>query len=154
MTHYRKFYNKNYLAGEDFEKDSSLVVTIKTAESEEVQSTQGLEEKLVIGFQEIEQKYIPGIRMAKIIRSITGSDQVEDWIGLKIELFQATEEHFGEPMEVIRVRRPVDRAVIKKIQGAKTRKDLEVIYKGLKSHEKTDKTITSEMIRIRKTLRS
>lgn len=152
MTHYRQFYDKHFLAGEDLEPGENLNLTISSAEGSEVQSAQGSEEKLVISFEEIDKKYIPGIQMAKVIGTIAGSRQVEDWPGVKIEIHQAEEKHFGEIMPVLRISRPVDSDVLNLIKGAKSRADLKKIYESLKPHEKTDKTITELMIKIKKSL--
>jgi len=153
MTNYRTFYNKQFLAGEDLNEGEQLDVTIATAWKEEVQSTQGLDEKLVLSFEEIDKKYIPGIKMAKVIGSIAGSKDVENWIGVKISLHTVMEKNFGEVIPVIRIVRPLDQDLIAKIKGAKSRDELKSIYDSMTMDQKTDKKVNEIMLNTKKSLK-
>lgn len=153
MAHYRDYYDKNFIAAADLEPDQSYVLKIKSAGGEEVQDQNGKNTKLVITFQNHDKKYIPGYKMAEKIGEITGHKEVKDWAGSTIELYLANEKHFGDFMDVVRVRRPIDRQVVEQIEKAKTLDELEKIYKALKPHEKTDKAILAVMLTTKKTLK-
>ena len=150
---FRNYYDKHYFAAADFEPGQSQILKIKTAGGEEVQDSSGKKEKLVISFEDQDKKYIPGYKMAEKIGEIAGSKDVDHWPGTVIELYLANEKHFGDFMDVVRVRKPMDEGLKKQIQDAKTKEDLEKIYKAMKPEEKADKAIMSVMVGRKKALK-
>ena len=84
-----------WLKAEDFE-DGDAIVTIKSAEVEEIKGNNGTDKKLVLRFREFDRGLICNKVNGKSIAKLHGDD-TDEWVGKKIALF-ATEVQFGDEM--------------------------------------------------------
>jgi hypothetical protein len=65
------------------------------------------EEKVVLAFKEHEKPLVLNVTNYKIIKKITGKDEIEDWVGTQVVVyFNPDIEYQGEIIGGIRVRAP------------------------------------------------
>ena len=107
-THWKKLVSDpNYIGEADFEPGEEKIVTIKTInQSETVATAEGKSKKAVCHFAEAGIKpMILNVARSKSIEKVAGSGLVEDWPGVRIQLYI---EHgikaFGEEVNAVRVR--------------------------------------------------
>lgn len=107
-THWLSSPNKNYLGHWDLPEEGDLILTIKSAQFEEVKNpTTGQKDvKKVIRFEEDFKPMICNQTNSKAIYKSTGCKYLEDSAGLKIALYisQVMNRKEGELVDCIRVR--------------------------------------------------
>src|SRR5690606_25940000 len=105
-THWKQFHNPDYIGAYALEPGQEIIVTIRSAGTEQVIGASGKKEDcMVIHFSERGIKpMICNVTNAKMITKVTGSPYVEDWAGHKIQLYAARVNAFGEEVEALRVR--------------------------------------------------
>lgn len=105
-THWKQFHNPDYIGAYALEPGQEIVLTIRSAGTEQVIGASGKKEDcMVIHFAEKGVKpMICNVTNAKMITKVTGSPYVEDWAGHKIQLYAARVNAFGEEVEALRVR--------------------------------------------------
>ncbi|MGI6168317.1 MAG: hypothetical protein ACOYI4_01185 [Christensenellales bacterium] len=105
-THWKKLNNPDFLGAYALEPGEDLIVTISRANEEQFTGTGGKkDEGLVIHFKEKDIKpMICNATNAKSITKIAGSPYIEDWQGVKIQLYSAEVSAFGETVDALRVR--------------------------------------------------
>lgn len=104
-THWKKFHNPDYLGAYAFEPNERKVLTIAQAKQETV-TGQGnrKEDCLVVHFVENEKPLIANVTNSKAISKVAGSSYIEDWPGVKIELFITKVSAFGDTVDAVRVK--------------------------------------------------
>ncbi len=107
-THWKKVVSDpNYIGEADFERGEEKVVTIKRINQKETVTTaEGKSTKAVMYFEEAGIKpMILNVARSKAIEKVAGSPELEDWPGVKIQLYI---EHgikaFGDIVNAVRVR--------------------------------------------------
>jgi hypothetical protein len=97
-----EIFQSKYLKVSDLPEDSALPVTIRKVAVEEI----GMERdrKPVIYFQDLEKSLVLNKTNAKTIAKLTGSGEMDDWVGTTIYLYRAEVEFQGETVEAIRVK--------------------------------------------------
>lgn len=144
-THWLQNPNKNYLGHWDLPESGTLILTIKSANWEEVKNPiiNTSEAKRVVRFQEDVKPLICNETNAKSISKATGVKYMEDSGGFKIELYRHNiiDRKTKENIDCIRVR---DRApkVSKPVMDESSKN-----WDSLKERIKTDSSITIESIR-------
>lgn len=103
-THWKKFHDPDFIGAYAFQPDERKVVTIKKATQQAVKNHKGTEQCLVVSFVEDEKPLICNVTNSKSIERVAGSAYIEDWAGVKIELFTAVVSAFGEQVEAVRVK--------------------------------------------------
>jgi len=103
-THWKKFHNPDYIGAYAFQPNERKIVTIKTVSQESVKSERGAEDCLVVSFSENEKPLICNVTNSKSIQKVAKSPYIEDWKGVKIELFVAEVKAFGDVVEAVRVK--------------------------------------------------
>lgn len=103
-THWKKLTNPDYIGAYAFQPGERKIVTIKTAQQQTVKNAQGSDDCLVVTFAEKEKPLICNVTNAKSISKVAGSSFIEEWIGVKIELFVAQVSAFGDTVEAVRVK--------------------------------------------------
>lgn len=104
-THWKKFHNPDYLGAYAFEPNERKVLTIASAKQETVIGASARKEEcLVVHFQENEKPLIANVTNSKAISKVAGSSYIEDWTGVKIELFITQVSAFGETVDAVRVK--------------------------------------------------
>ncbi len=105
-THWKKFFNYDYLGAYSLPEGKDMILTIKRTATEKVKGTGGKEQNcFVIYFEEAGSKpMILNRTNSKTIEKIY-SPWIEDWIGCKIQLFVKDKvSAFGSEVDALRIR--------------------------------------------------
>lgn len=105
-THWKKFQNPDYIGAYAFDEGEEKVVTIDYAQKEKYTGNGGKkDEGLVVHFAEKDVKpMIANSTNSKRIEKVAGSPYVEDWHGVRIQLYTEVVTAFGETGPAVRVR--------------------------------------------------
>ena len=106
MTHYRKFFDSDYIGAYDLE-DGDRTLTIESVGRETifVPQSNSEETKFVLRFAEARKGMVCNRTNADSIAQLYGSD-ADQWVGKQITLYPAKVKAFGKVQEAIRVRTP------------------------------------------------
>jgi hypothetical protein len=128
-THWKKLRNPLYLGAYDFEPKEERNVTIEKVVVEQVKNTDGKAEECTVVYIVGSKPFICNATNAKAISKVAASPYVEDWAGKVICLFCQTIRAFGDTMEALRVKAPVQ---VKKeaIESDRFTKALDAIRDG------------------------
>ena len=96
-------FPSKYLKASDLPEEGSQPAKIEKIQIEEV--GQQKQKKPVVHFEDLDKPLILNKTNAKVISSLTGSGDFDDWIGKTINLYRAEVEFQGDMVEAIRVRR-------------------------------------------------
>lgn len=103
-THWKKLFNPNYMGAYSFEENEQKELRIKSIKVEKVTGRDGkAEDCTVIYFEGKEKPLICNKTNAKAIAHLTGSDYVEDWVGVVIRLVVKEVRAFGDVVDAVRV---------------------------------------------------
>lgn len=113
-THWKKWYNPNYLGAYAFQPGEEKTVTIREIRQELVQNQNGKEECTVAYFDEDVKPLILNKTNCKSIAKVWGTPYIEDWPGKKITLKVKKISAFGEMTDAVRVslERPSDEIIL------------------------------------------
>jgi hypothetical protein len=103
-THWKKFHNPDYIGAYAFQPNERKILTIKAVSQQAVKSERGSEDCLVVAFTENEKPLICNVTNSKSIQKVAKSPYIEDWKGVKIELYVAEVKAFGDVVEAVRVK--------------------------------------------------
>src|SRR5690554_6172741 len=104
-THWRIFHNPDYIGAYAFQPGERKVLTIKSAGQEAVTGSGGKKEDcLVVHFREGEKPLICNVTNSKAIEKAAGTGYIENWAGVKIELYTTEVQAFGDTVEAVRVK--------------------------------------------------
>lgn len=105
-THWLSSPNKNYLGHWDLPEAKDLILTIASAQFEEVKNpiTHQSDAKKVIRWKENYKPFIVNATNANSIIKSTGQKYLEDSIGCKIALYISQTKVMGDLVDCIRVR--------------------------------------------------
>src|SRR5262245_25754323 len=88
-------------------KGKPRVVEIEQAPIETLKNPKGEEQRKVVLYFKGAKKTLPlNLTNFDAVAEITGSDETNDWLGTKIELYPATTMMGGKITDCIRIRRP------------------------------------------------
>jgi hypothetical protein len=104
-THWRVFHPTDHLGSHDFEDGERKIATIKFGGRKMVKDSKGREENcLVLQWKDKDLKpMILNVTNSKAVAKVAGSDFVEDWAGVTVELYTTMVNAFGEDMEAVRI---------------------------------------------------
>lgn len=96
-------FPSKYLKAADLPEDEAVPLKIAKIKIEEVGPKK--EPKPVIYFENEEKGFVANKTNCRAIAALTGSDEIEDWIGQTIRLYRTEVEFQGDMVESIRVKR-------------------------------------------------
>ena len=103
-THWKKLFNPNYMGAYSFEENEQKELRIKSIKVEKVTGRdKKAEDCAVIYFEGKEKPLICNKTNAKAIAHLTGSDYIEDWVGVVIRLVVKEVRAFGDVVDAVRV---------------------------------------------------
>lgn len=104
-THWKKFFNPEYLGAYSIPEGGSLILTIRQAKQEKVKGSDGKDSDcLVIYFAEPKTKpMVVNVTNSKTISKLAKSSFIEDWEGVRIEVQVEKVKAFGDLVEGLRV---------------------------------------------------
>jgi len=105
-THWKKFHNPDYIGAYAFQPGERKILTIDRAAQEQVIGSSGKKDDcLVVHFRQDEKPLICNVTNSKAISKVAGSDYIEDWAGVHIELYTTEVQAFGDTVQAVRVKR-------------------------------------------------
>lgn len=104
-THWKKAFNKDYLGSHDLDEGKDLVAVIDHVEVKEVKDTSGKASKCNVAiFKGNVKPMILNVTNCKVIKNFGGSNYIEDWSDIPIQIYVKEVTAFGETTEGLRVR--------------------------------------------------
>lgn len=106
QTHYKRLMNPDYLGAYALDPGKDLIVTIRSVANEMIIGADGKKEECIVArFGERDIKpMILNATNCKAITKLAGSPFIENWQGLKIQLYVEKVKAFGDVVEALRVR--------------------------------------------------
>ena len=109
-THWKKLYNPNYFGAWCFEPGKDMVLTVDHVIQEVVSDEKGRKEQcMVVYFRERGAKpMICNKTNSKSLEKLAGSPYIEDWAGVKLQLYVDHNVRFGsDRVDGVRIRKQV-----------------------------------------------
>ncbi|WP_456867549.1 hypothetical protein [Galbibacter sp. BG1] len=105
-THWKTFFNYDYLGAYSLDEGKDLIVTIKHAKKEKVKGPGGKEEEcLVCYFSDADKPMVLNRTNSGTIEKLYGTGYVEEWSGKKIQLYvKHGVKAFGQETDALRIR--------------------------------------------------
>jgi len=105
-THWKKLHNPDFIGAYAFQPNEEIIATIKSASVESVTGSGGKSEDcMVVRFNESYIKpLICNVTNSKAISKVAGSEYIEDWQNVAIQLFTTEVNAFGDTVQAVRVR--------------------------------------------------
>lgn len=104
-THWKKTFHKDYLGAHDLEEGQELKVVVKNVVIKKVKDPQGTEKDCnVATFKEKIKPMILNATACKQMKRFTGSNYIEDWNNVPIQIYAKEVKAFGEVTEALRIR--------------------------------------------------
>jgi hypothetical protein len=96
-------FPSKYLKAADLPEDEAVSLKIAKIKIEEVGKDK--DTKPVIYFEGEEKGFVANKTNCRAIAALTGSEEVEEWVGQTVRLYRTEVEYQGEMVESIRVKR-------------------------------------------------
>ncbi len=125
-THWLQNPNKNYLGHWDLPEGRDIILTIKSAQWEEVKNPiiNTSEAKRVIRFEEKVKPFICNETNSQSILRSTNTNYMEDCTGMKIKLFLSQVKVKGQSVDCLRVKEVPQSELVEKVISEKQRDEL------------------------------
>ena len=103
--HYRKMFDpKQHLCAADLE-GRDVTLEIARVSKGEVEGEKGLKNrKPIVSFKESKRTLVLNVTMCRVLNSMFGSAETDDWENKRITLYPTTTDLKGEKVECIRIR--------------------------------------------------
>ena len=104
-THWKKVFNSDYLGSHDLDEGKDLIAVIDHVETREVKDTSGNKSKRNVAiFKGKVKPMILNVTNCKLIKPFAGSNYIEDWNDIPIQIYSTDVKAFGEIVEALRIR--------------------------------------------------
>ena len=104
-THWKKAFNKDYLGSHDLDEGKDLIATIDHMEVKEVTDTSGGKSNCNVAiFKGKIKPMILNATNCKIVKKFSGSNYIEDWKNIPVQIYSREVKAFGELVEGLRIR--------------------------------------------------
>lgn len=158
-THWKKNFNYDYMGSYSLEDGNDVIVTIRETKKQLVKGTGGKEQEcFVCYFTDSPKPMILNRTNCKIISKLYGSPYIEDWAGLKIQLYSAKVDAFGEKgVDALRIRdfkpeKESNASAIKALEACKTLAQLQAVYRNLSKQLQGDTEVIKLKDKLKKQL--
>ena len=140
-THWKKLQNPNYIGAWDFQPKEEKILKIKSVGVESVPDVNGKKEDCTVcHFDNSGTKpMILNVTNSKAIAKVAGSNYIEDWAGVHVQLFTTQVKAFGDVVDAVRIR-PI-KPEIKKPELTPTHPKWSEVKGKVKAKEVTFETI-------------
>lgn len=152
-THWKKLYNPNYFGAWCFEPGKDMILTVDHVAQESVSDEKGRKEQcMVVYFRERGAKpMICNKTNSKSLEKLTNSPYIEDWAGVKVQLYVDHNVRFGsDRVDGVRIRKQVTlkdeappvlceecgKAVVETEVDGKTFTAAQIVSSGMKKYGK------------------
>lgn len=104
-THWKKCFNKDYLGSHDLDNGKDLIAVIDHVEVKEVKDTTGKSSKCNVAlFKGQVKPMILNATNCKMVKKFTGSNYIEDWKDVPVQICIREVSAFGETVEALRIK--------------------------------------------------
>jgi hypothetical protein len=104
-THWKKTFNKDYLGSHDLDEGQELKVTIKEVKVATVKDSNGKDGQVNVAyFTDKTKPMILNVTACKQIKKFAGTNYIEEWKNIPIQIYVANVRAFGEVTEALRIR--------------------------------------------------
>ena len=104
-THWKKTFNKDYLGSHDLDEGKDLVAVVDHVEVREVKDSSGKAGKCNVAiFQGQTKPMILNVTNCKIMKAFAGSNYLEDWSNIPVQIYIKEVSAFGDTVEALRIR--------------------------------------------------
>lgn len=103
-THWKKLTNPDYLGAYSVPEGKDMIVKIISVSREIVKGSDGKGQECTVAQLVNAKPFIINKTNAKTITKVANSPYIEDWEGLRIQLYVAKVRAFGDTVEALRVR--------------------------------------------------
>lgn len=142
-TNWKKIYTSDYLGSWDIENGVDTVVTIESFDLDTVQANQSQRsrsEVITLKFKEFNKPMIINRTNAKAITKVTGSYDMNDWIGANVTIYTKMVKAFGDEVMALRIRTIAPRPKAKPtLTDERFAKAVEAIKNGTATIEQVSK---------------
>lgn len=128
-------FNPNYIGAYSLEDGKDLIVKIKSVGTEDVIGSDGRKEECLVAHLHGNKPFILNVTNSKAIAKVAGSDYIEDWVGVSIQIYAKKVNAFGSEVMALRVRDFKPKSA-EKIDAARFDKMIESIKAGKYTVEK------------------
>ena len=107
LTHWRKGFNPDYLGAYSLAPEyRDIILTIQSVRQDvEVRDQNGKKSSCIVAyFQEDVKPMILNVTNCKVITKLSKSEFIENWTGLKVQVFVAKIKVAGEMLDALRIR--------------------------------------------------
>lgn len=102
---WKTFFNKEFLGAHDLDDGRDIILTIKRIDQEEVIAVGGIKSsRPIVTFNEKAKRMIFNNTHCKTISKITGSRDVNDWLGIPVQIYAQEGSAYGEVTDMLRIR--------------------------------------------------
>jgi len=104
-THWKKTFNKDYLGAHDLEENKDIKVVIDYVVVKGIKDPQGNSSNCNVAyFKDKTKPMILNVTACKQIKKFSGSNYIEDWKNIPIQIYVREVKAFGEVVEALRIR--------------------------------------------------
>ena len=110
LTHWKKYFNKDYMGAWSLSDGKDFIVTIDRVEKATIKGEGGREDvRPIVFFKEFKEPMVLNATNGKIIHKVLGSEYVENWYSKRIQIYVDRNVKIGrgqnaETTEGLRVR--------------------------------------------------
>ena len=98
-----KMFPRKYFKSDDFKGDRRLTLTVSEVVPEIIKGEDGEEEKWVAYFEDEDRGLVLNVTNARSLEEFSGSDDSDDWVGLRVTLFATRVDFGGKRVSGIRI---------------------------------------------------
>jgi hypothetical protein len=98
-----KMFSRKYFKSDDFKGDRRLTLTVSEVIPEIIKGEDGEEEKWVAYFEDEDRGLVLNVTNARSLEEFSGSDDSDDWVGLRVTLFATRVDFGGKRVSGIRI---------------------------------------------------
>jgi hypothetical protein len=98
-----KMFPRKYFKSDDFKNDRRLTLTVSEVVPEIIKGENGEEERWVAYFEDEDRGLVLNVTNARSLEEFSGTDDSDDWIGLRVTLFATRVDFAGKRVSGIRI---------------------------------------------------
>lgn len=132
-THWKRLVNLDYLGVYSLEEGNDMNIKIVSVSKENVKSTNGKQEELIVARLENKKPMIINRTNAKTIQRILGTPYIEEWSGKTVTVYADTTKMAGDIVECLRIRSQlpiIEKEELTPIKTAKWQNALSALKNG------------------------
>lgn len=151
QTHWKRKFTYKYIGSDSLPVGKDIVLTLKEIKEEEVIGQKGEKKVCLIAyFEEQSKPMVLNKTNCKMIAKLCDSPFLEEWIGLKIQIYARKVDAWGEEVDALRVRDTLPEATkvdnadaLERLRSSKKLVELQANYKTLNKALQADPEVVA-----------